>query len=47
MDNEMIWEETEMVTDNDERIEKLEAEIIASKAFLSSLSTDRESDMLF
>jgi hypothetical protein len=43
MENEMNCQ-NEVVTDYDERIARLEADILESKALLSSLSTD---DFLF
>lgn len=46
MDTETTWG-NDVMTDNDERIAKLEAEIIESKALLSSLSNEDESDLLY
>lgn len=47
METEILWD-NEVVADHDERIAKLEAEIIESKRLLSRLSEDEDNnDMLF
>lgn len=46
MEQEILWD-NEVVADHDERIAKLEAEIIESKRLLNSLSNDDDNDMLF